>query len=90
MHKRKIPLPDLHGEAQEIIARLKIEGRPAAAEMLEGRIAGGATGTEILMGLSAGLVRTAFQEKGISWRLRKDMLVLSWRIDNVVKRYGDT
>ena len=76
---------DLHAEAQKIIARLKAEGCPAAAEVLENRIAGGATGTEILMGLSSGFTRMAFKEKGISWKLREDMLVLSWQIDKAIR-----
>lgn len=80
-------MPDFHAEALAIIARLRAEGRSAAADMLEGRIAGGATGTEILMGLSGGLTRCAVRGTGISWRLRKDMLVLSWRIDGAVRAH---
>jgi len=79
-------LPDVHAEAQKIMERLKAEGKPAAAELLDRRIIAGATGTESLMGLSAGLTSLAFKEKGISWKLRKDMLVLSWRIEIVIRR----
>lgn len=78
-------MADLHTEAEKIIARLKAEERPVAAELLESRILGGATGTEIMMGLSAGLTQLAFKEKGISWKLRKDMLMLSWRIDKAIR-----
>lgn len=79
------PGRDLASDIEAICGKLR-QSNAAVAETIEQRVAGGATSTEVLMGVSGELSRAVFKEKGIPLVLRKDMLVLSWRIDRVVKR----